>query len=270
MSFAFINDRILPMEEATVLLNNQQLFKDGVFTSIGLKNGKIECLERHLNRLKFDCESLDIIFPDIKRSLLWELIERAGVTQGLWKMKMIITVCNNLRKKFRAHRHFVITFVPYRLQEKPFSLALYPHVIQKPNAWIKSLDNLDRHLLQEYARKQNVDDTITTTDQDELLETAICNIFWCEGINFYTPNPSLPLLKGISLSVMVTAAEKLNMKVHYVHNKLSDISEHSHLFVSNAMIGFQPVVKVGERFFNRNLDLEKTLWSAREAIISEE
>jgi 4-amino-4-deoxychorismate lyase len=271
VNLIFIDGRFLSAKEATISLCDQGfIFGKGVFTSIRVENGKIECLERHLKRLKNHCESLCILFPNIHLNWISELVIRNEGCQGLWKMKMIITAGRKSDEKFRKHGHFVITLDPYKAPESPYNLTLYPHVIQKPTASIKSLAYLDHLLVKEYARQYYFDDAITISPQEELLETAFSNLFWCEENNFYTPNPNLPLLKGISLTVMIEVAEKLNMKVHYVHSKLKDIPEYANLFLSNAMIGFHPVDKVGERKFSRNLNFEKILLIERQTIISNE
>ncbi|HEY4832784.1 MAG TPA: aminotransferase class IV [Waddliaceae bacterium] len=273
MSIVLIDGQFLPLEEASLPVSSRGfLFGDGVFTSIRVKNGKIECLQGHLERLKQNCECLNILFPDIQLDKVFELVRRAKADQGIWKMKMIITggTKADLCLTYRPHGHVIVMLTPYEPPAVPFyNTTVYPHSVQKPTASIKSLAYLDRLWIKEYARQHNMDDAITTTHQRVLLEAAFSNIFWCEKNNFYTPDPNLPLIKGISLSIMIEAAEKLNMKVHYVRNKLNDISEHANLFLSNAMIGFHPLVQVGERCFKRNLDFEKSLWQEREAIILE-
>lgn len=271
ISQIFIDGRFVPLDDALICIDSRGFcFGDGVFTSIRVVDGRIECFERHLERLKQNCQSIQLIYPEIKTEWAHEIIKINSAAHGIWRMKIIVASGHMQRLNLspRSCGNLIISVEPYQQPtDAPYRMGIFPEPVHKPSARIKSLAYLDRLWVKDFAHKQNLDDAVTMTCQGELLEAAFSNLFWINENHFYTPDPSLPLLKGISLSIILEAVSKLGMHIHFVKAKLDDIPESAHVFLSNAMIGFHPVCEIAGRAFERNRQLEQRLWNEREKLI---
>lgn len=267
MNIAFYNGQFLPSKELRLPINIRGFhFGDGVFTTIRVADGIAECLQRHLKRLQEHCQELGIFPPDIREEWIKEIIIRNHAQSGVWRLKIIITggESPSLDMEPRRHDGIIMMIKEYNTPpETPYRLTFFPQPVHKPTAHIKTLAYLDRLWIKDDAMKRGFHDAITMTSDKILLETSSSNLFWRHENHLFTPSKDLPLLPGISLSVISEAAKVMGMQVHEVHATIDDIPHDSQVYVSNALIGFHPVDAIEERTFKRDTVWERDLIDAK-------
>src|SRR5262245_30035584 len=92
MSFVYFDGRYLPRSQAFVPIDDRGfLFGDGVFTTIKLNAGSLECFEAHIARLNDNAKQLNIQMPQIELAWLKELVRLNDAMTGIWRVKIIVT-----------------------------------------------------------------------------------------------------------------------------------------------------------------------------------
>lgn len=240
MGIVYLNDQFLPENEAKIPVSDRGfLFGEGVFSTIRVRNGKAEFLDRHLMRLANDSDTLGMTMPLFQTDWVDQLIEKNSAQTGVWRLKIIITSAGVLL--MTLHKEELTPPTSCRL-------TLYPRPLSYPTSVIKSLAYIDRLWIKQYARQQKFYDAVTMHLDGCMLETAFCNIFWLHDKRLVLPNPVLPYLPGVALSVVKDIHQNQRVDVAYHKWEPDQIPMDASMFICNAMIGIVPV----EEFAGRN------------------
>ncbi len=231
----FYNGQFVKEEELKIPYNDRGfLFGDGVFTTVLVREGRAEWVERHFERLRSHCKALQIEPPEFSGGHIEELIRVNHAEQGTWRLKIVVTGGSSEALNLQPRRGTCLMFLaPYQIIEAPVTLCIYPEPIERPLSKLKTLAYLDRLLVKEYARQQGADDAIVTTKEGYWLETAFSNLFWRHESKLYTPKLDQPLLAGIALQIVMEMSE-----VEQLLTK--EVPKEAQLFVCNALIGSLP------------------------------
>lgn len=258
MSIVYLDGKFLQEEKALIpVMDRGFLFGDGVYTTIQVCEGRTLFLDTHLQRLKENCAHLHILPPTIDNESIYQLIEKNQATQGVWRLKILITGGSDpqMRLPERPYGHLVITLKPFTVPPLvPLRLVLFPFPVSICHASFKSLAHLNRYYVMEYACKQGVDDAVTTTESKLLLEASFGNLLWLDPIKKYawTPSSELPLHAGVTLSVLKKILQKEGYMLQEAKWTINDIPENLLLFRVNTMSGIRPVSCLEERKFPQN------------------
>src|SRR5665213_1097209 len=139
MSFVFIDNKFVAEDEARVPVTDRGfLFGDGVFTSLRVNNGRVECYQAHLERLRKHCEILQIIPPKINTEDIVELFKLNKAHEGIWKFKIIVTggeYDDGLALVLRPAGQLIMLLKPYDgTYQASYRLCLYPNPLVHPLA----------------------------------------------------------------------------------------------------------------------------------------
>lgn len=269
----YLNDSFLAEDRACIPISDRGfLFGDGVFTTLKVIEGRIQCLRRHLERLKSHCLTVGIDPPSISLDTLRELIEKNTAEKGVWRLKILITGGKHPEMELPERRQgqLLITIRPYLENKTEYRLTIYPEPILRPSARIKSLAYLDRLYLADYAKKNGYDDILTTDHKGVLLEASFSNICWRVGPDLFSPESSLPFLQGINLQLVMIAAKNLGMSIISSKMSLKDLPGNAQFYICNSLKGIKPVTEVNGKYFERDLDWELQLQQELERLIAEE
>lgn len=257
MSWVFLDESCVPEEEAKIPVGDRGfLFGDGSFTTIRVNKGQPEFLKNHLDRLTAHCLKLNIEPAKIDPVWIFDLIRLNRATDGLWRLKIIVTGGDEATLKLHARTkgHIVMTLKPFHFYPlTPCRLCLFPTPIIRPVAELKTLAYLDRLMMYDYAHNRNYDDAISFSCEGYILETAFSNIFWSEGNKLFLPDDKLPYLKGIFLTQLT---DHLAMKIERVKCGVEDIPLGAAVYTCNSMTHLRPVTEIDGRLFTRNEELE--------------
>lgn len=272
MAIVFLDGHYVQEEEACVPFSNRGLlFGDGVFTTIKVSNGFVECLDLHLKRLKDNCKQINLAFPEIKQSRIRELIVQNNALESAWRLKIAITRGESAKLDLSDPTcgKLLMFLKPYRLPDKDVCLlTIFPEPICRPCARIKSLAYLDRLFVMDFALKKGFDDALVISPEGYLLEGAYSNLFWFYEGECFTPDHSLPLIPGITLSILKQIAIEASMPFQEVRCKAKEIPSGAHVFLCNSLTGFRPAISIEDREFPRDYSLESMLSTAYIELIS--
>lgn len=246
LQVVWLNGHWISRELATISIDDRGfLFGDGIFTTIKVEDGRIFFCIEHLQRLEEQCRALCIIPPKIDPFWLMELVDRNNAKSGLWRIKIILSAAasSELHMPVRAIGTTLITISAAPPLPQSLTLGVFPYPLDRPLSAVKSLAHLDRLLVRHHALEKGWDDAIVTCSKGFCLESAFANIFWLSSDTFYTPDRSLPLLKGVFLSAMERAAAALGLSVKYVYWNEEQAKKFP-LFCCNSIWGAIPVTRL--------------------------
>lgn len=237
MTYAWILDKgeFVPLHQLELSPDDRAwAYGDGVFSTLKVEQQTPLFLEEHLERLQSHAASLGIAFPKILPAQIVTC-----VPPGDWKMKIILTGGSNTALGLPPKRagDFVLVFSNLPPNPKSWKVCRYPHVIESPLARIKSLAYLERSMVTQYALDQGCDEALVCNSQGFLLEGGRSNFFWTLDHDFFTPNPDLPLLFGLTLKHEMERHRSQGFKIHYVQLTPEEIPQQAKLFAANSLIG---------------------------------
>lgn len=234
------------------------LFGEGIFTTIRVHNGKCEFFYPHLQRLQRQAEALDFYWNSLNFEPIAELIERNQAWEGIWRLKIIVTV---REKEGRRNAGQVLALI-HPAQDfsfTPCTLCLFPHPLESPLAHIKSLSYLDHLYVREYAKKRGFTDAITQMGNGVLLETGCSNLFWIDQGTCWIPDPQLPYLKGIFLQSILP---HLALPAQFIKATRDQVPSSANVYICNALTHIRPVLSIDETYFSRSMQREELLQQA--------
>lgn len=250
------------ISEGSISLLDPHIFTgDGVFSTLMVKEGKVEFFSLHKMRLENHCKELNILCPLIDPQSIAELIEKNNAKNGTWKLKLIVFPKVEYLKNLTSLRQgdlYAILFPLEEMKKLFLTLCTYPEDVIYPFSKIKTVAYLHRHFLKGYAYKKGFDDVLVLY-KEVILESSFANVFWIENKTLFFPNHSLPYLFGITLSKIIEAAKNIGFSIKEKEAKLADLTNSTLIFLSNSLIGFCPVKRIDDREFSIDSILQKKL-----------
>lgn len=263
MNVVFLNGQFLPRSQAFIPIDDRGfLFGHGAFTTIKVVNGLLENFSAHIARLTSHAKELKIEVPLIHIGIFRELLSRNHGFEGTWRLKIVFTGgASELRKMKPAPPGQILITLEKQshLPQEECRLTHYPITITGPTSKLKSLSYVNRLCVADYATTSEFNDALVLSPEGWMLETAFANIFWRIKDKLYTPDASLPYLKGVSIALVEKCAENMKMECLPAITKPADLPDNSQIFLTNSMIGIVPVVSYMERLFSRDPVFEKLL-----------
>lgn len=249
MNFVYYDGAFLPENEARIPVTDRGfLFGDGAYATIQVRDGSALYLETHLLRLDQQCRSFGLQMPPLSASLVDELIRINRATEGIWRLKVIISGGDDPAYHLPERMgRALITIKPY--VHPPYSLPLrvgiFPHPLNLCHASFKSLAHLNRFYVMEEARRQKVDDCLTLTEKGIVLELAFGNLFWLVHKTLFTPRPTLPLYFGVTITHIIEEAKKEGYQIEEVEMRCEDLPDEGTYFRTSSMGGVLPIGEIG-------------------------
>ncbi len=263
MNVVFLNGKFLSRTEAFIPIDDRGfLFGHGVFTTIKIVNGSFENYHAHMARLTSHAKELKIESPIIDIALLQELLSRNHALEGVWRLKIILTGGASELRRMRSAPPGQILMTVEKQSIVPLAecrITHYPYTITGPTAKLKSLSYLNRLCMADYSTTSGFDDALVLSPEGWILEAAFANIFWRIKDKVYTPDASLPYLKGVSIGSVEKCIGILGLEWHPAKVKAPDLADDAQIYLTNSMIGIVPVVSYMEHVFPRDLSFEKRL-----------
>lgn len=264
-SIVFLNGKFLPENEAVIPVSDRGfLFGDGIFTTIKVDQGHPQFLAQHLKKFEEDCNAIGIVPQKVSEEMIIKLIESNRAVEGVWRLKLLMTGGSDpgIGLERRQAGQFLMTIKPYAVQVSTSRLVSYPYPVSYPLGRFKSLSYMDRLWLADYAFKRGFDDALVHDEAGRVLETSIANIFWRIGKDLFFPDSSLLFYHGVTLHMILLAAESLGMVLYPMRAKLDEISDNAQFYLCNSLKGIVPVTAINEKSYSRDLLFEETLQKA--------
>ncbi|MCB1135629.1 MAG: aminotransferase class IV [Chlamydiia bacterium] len=227
MRSVVLNGTLLDATQASIPITDRGfLFGEGVFTSMRVQEGQIWAFDHHCRRLARQSEAVGLQVRPLLRDDCQRLLDANGCHHGLWRLKVLVTPAIQL-----------LTVEPFVQETQPLRVITYPDPVCGPWQRIKSLAYAERLWLRRWAQDQGFDEVLTLGPQGEVLELASSNLFWKLGDRYFTPDPVLPLLKGVCLELL----EEAGVSFTPIRCRPEDIPPDAQVFACNAVQGVRSV-----------------------------
>ncbi len=228
------------------------LFGDGLFTTLSVREGKVEGWKRHLQRLQQQAEQINLEWKPIDSKLVEQLVKVNQAERGVWRLKMMMTASGgpSVNLPARSVGHLYMELNSYEPPQKALHLGIYPEPVVSPLSRLKSLAYLERLWLKQWALSQGYDDVVLTSADRFVTEASTSALFWLVDETFYYPDETLPRLPSIALEVFCEVAKGIGMQVAKICCRVEEIPSDAALFICTALMPLCPIASCGSAVFS--------------------
>lgn len=255
------------VEEENLLTQNRAfLFGDGVFETVKIINNKILFLEDHYFRLM---ASMRVVRMEIPMNFTMEhfeeqilnLVQQKGISASA---RARITVFRNdgglyLPKtneiSYLIHTSQLESTV-YALNTDQYEVDLYKdfYVTKQLLSSIKTTNKMINVTGSIFAHENGLANCLLINDAKNVVEGLQGNLFMLAGKKLITPPISEGCLNGIMRKQILALAKKVE-GIEVVEEIISpfDLQKADELFLTNVIMGIQPITKYRKKEFTSNL-----------------
>lgn len=251
--------------------NRSFLYGDGVFETLKIVNGTILFFEDHYFRLM---ASMRIIRMQIPMSFTFEFLE-----EEILKLATVNNVQNSARIRFTVFRNEGGFYLPndnsisyiiqataledpmYQLGKTAFEVDLYKDFIVPKQllSTLKTANKITHVTASIFAKENQLDSTLLINEDKNVIEASNGNLFMLMGNKLITPPISEGCLNGIMRKQVISLAKQID-SIEVVEEPISpfDLQKAEELFITNVIIGIQPITKYRKKEFGIRLAEELT------------
>ena len=246
--------------------NRSFLYGDGVFETLKLVNNKILFFEDHYFRLM---ASMRIVRMEIPMSFTMEYLE-----EQILKLVEVLAIQDSARVRFTVFRNdggfylptdnsisFVIQAtklkgIKYKITKTQFEVDLYKDfmVARQLLSTLKTANKITHVTASIFAKENQLDSSLLINETKNVIEAANGNLFMLMENSLITPPISEGCLNGIMRKQIMAIAKQLD-SVEVVEAAISpfDLQKADELFITNVIIGIQPITKYRKKEFGTSL-----------------
>lgn len=246
--------------------NRSFLYGDGVFETLKIVNNKILFFEDHYFRLM---ASMRIVRMEIPMSFTMEYLE-----EQILKLVAALTIQESARVRFTVFRNeggfylptdnsisFVIQAtklenIKYKILKSQFEVDLYKDFIVPKQllSTLKTANKITHVTASIFAKENQLDSSLLINETKNVIEAANGNLFMLMGSTLITPPISEGCLNGIMRKQIIAIAKQLD-SIEVVEAAISpfDLQKADELFITNVIIGIQPITKYRKKEFEVKL-----------------
>ncbi|MCU5775427.1 aminodeoxychorismate lyase [Erwiniaceae bacterium BAC15a-03b] len=237
-------------------------FGDGCFTTARVRDGEVDWLADHLQRLQLGARRL--LIEGVDWLALEAEIKAAAAGQGDGVLKAVITRGSGGRGYSAAGCSTptrIVSFAPYpshyhRLRESGARLALSPVRLglNPLLAGIKHLNRLEQVLIRTQLEQTGADEALVLDTAGKLVECCAANLFWRIDQQVFTPLLTHSGVDGIMRQRIISLLEQKGYHCQEVSVEMSVLSRADEVLICNALMPVLPVYQVEEwRYASRQL-----------------
>ncbi len=176
------------------------LVGDGAFESLRTYSGKIFQLERHLRRLQDSLTHLVIQGPNLE-----DLVKGARAVVEANPVSGSGTDFGRLRVSVFSDGQWLVTHVPYHVEDRGISLTKYPEIRYSKNSisMVKSVSYAENFRALRMAKEKGFDDAVFFNEENHVVETTVANLLWMQEGRWFTSKLSSGCLPGLTRAFLV-------------------------------------------------------------------
>ena len=254
-------------QEDTILTQNRAfLYGDGIFETVKINNGKILFLEDHYFRLMASMRVVRMMIPmnftmEYFEEQILNLVKEQGITSSA---RARITVFRNDGGLYLPKTNdisFLINATPlkntfYSVNTSEYEVDLYKdfYVTKQLLSSLKTTNKMINVTGSIYAHENDLANCILLNDSKNVVEALQGNIFMLVGKKLITPPISEGALNGIMRKQILAIAKKVE-DIEVLEEIISpfDLQKADELFLTNVIMGIQPITKYRKKEFTTNL-----------------
>ena len=246
--------------------NRSFLYGDGVFETLKIVNNKILFFEDHYFRLM---ASMRIVRMEIPMTFTMEYLE-----EQILKLVEVLAIKDAARVRFTVFRNeggfylpndnsisFVIQAsklenIRYKISKIQFEVDLYKDFIvaRQLLSTLKTANKITHVTASIFAKENQLDSALLINETKNVIEAANGNLFILMGNKLITPPISEGCLNGIMRKQIISLAKQID-SVEVIEAAISpfDLQKADELFITNVIIGIQPITKYRKKDFEVRL-----------------
>lgn len=244
MTVVYLNGAFVVDSEARIPVNDQAvLFGRGIYETFRARQGTVFLLDRHIARLREGASVVGIEVPPVVSELVEivrELADRCGIEDA--RIRLTLTAGPPGGQPSLVIQAREATDYPAALYERGMTtvVADMRRNETSPLSRVKSLNCLDSILSREQAVKAGADTGVLLNTQGNVAEASTANVFIARGGALLTPPVEDGALPGVTRSFVLQEASEATLT-------LNDVLSADEVFLTGAVMGVMPLVRVGDR-----------------------
>jgi len=243
------------------IFNRNMQYGDGLFETCVAKDNKVLFWDNHFARLNNGCDRLNI--KKIANSVWLEDIKKALSLSSEKNciVKLILSRGNSLRgysysKDIEPVRVVIVSQMNEYKTKETYSLEFaISGFHSNPNlAGIKHCNRLEQILAR---TNMLADEAIMLDENQSVVFVTQGNIYLIFGNKLITPKLERCGVIGSRRSIILELSRLTNLEVREDDISIKQLEKANEVFVSNSLIGIQPVTSIGDYYLTNNPITEK-------------
>lgn len=272
------NGELLSSDSNISNTNRAFLYGDGVFETLKMVNNKILFLEDHYFRLM---ASMRIVRMQIPNNFTLEYIE-----EQILNLAKANDYADSARVRFTVFRNdgglylpktravsFLIQISPldkthYSFSDANYEVDLYKDffITKQLLSTLKTTNKMINVTGSIFADENDLQNCLLLNNEKNVVEALNGNLFMLMGNKLITPSTEEGCLNGIMRKQVIQMAKKMET-IEVLEQSISpfDLQKADELFITNVIIGIQPITKYRKKEYKK--DLAKELITNLNALI---
>ena len=261
-----VGGRLLPREEAKIsVFDSVVQGGDAVWEGLRVYNGRIFCLDRHLDRLHASAHALAFTHipskEEIKKAIL-ETLEANDMRDNT-HIRLTLTrgekITSGMDPRLNTKGSCLIVLAEWKplVYDNNSGIRVITSSQRRNNP--QFLDSKIHHnnllnniLAKIQANVAGVDAAIMLDDRGFVAELNDTNIFMIKDGEVFTPHPDA-CLHGITRGLTIEICQELNIPIHEKNLSLTEFYNADEVFASGTMGELTPVVEIdGRKIINQS------------------
>ena len=234
------------------------MLTDGVYETIRTYNGKLFKYDDHLKRLEYSLKEINLSYTHLSKleGIIHKLIKKNNINDDAIIYLQITRGSSIPRthyfptKKINPTIYIAATRLKTNLNEQRRGIKVILHDgLRWMRCDIKSISLLPVVLANQKAKELGAEEAIFVRDKF-ITEGTHTNFFAVKNNGLYTAPPSNLILSGITRSVVIKIAKKLNIKVNEKFIKAKEVKTFKEFFITSTTKEITPVVQINDWIVN--------------------
>lgn len=234
-------------------------FGDGCFTTAWVKQGQVQRLDAHLNRLQQAVAAL--LMPECDWQQLKAEMQEAAIHCSEGVLKVILSRGQGGRG-YSSHgtvgptRIMSLSDYPqhyHAWREQGIELGLSPVTLARSSllAGIKHLNRLEQVMIRAHLDKTSCHEALVTDTSGAIVECCAANLFWRKGAKVYTPDLTFAGVNGLMRQhIIEVLSQSAEFSLEIVAEKPATLENAEEIIVCNALMPILPVRKIENWHYN--------------------
>jgi branched-subunit amino acid aminotransferase/4-amino-4-deoxychorismate lyase len=252
-------------------------YGDGVFETFRSWGGRFLRLEDHLERLRRTASFLEIPFDwgyEQARAVCAELLDRNGGRGGdvLFRLLLTRAASDGLWPEESRQGTFLVdaSSLPSRSEAVTLAVVSLRQDADSPLFRHKTLNRLFQVLCRREAQRKGAGGALVLNGRAEVAETDVANLFWVKEGRIRTPALDCNILPGVIRGILVEGARRAKIPLEEGRWGLEDLSDAQELFLTNARVGLQRVLRLEGKPAGRGSPLGERFRELFDQVVREE
>lgn len=259
------NRELVNSSNAVLNANNRGFkFGDALFETLKVEQLKVVFLEDHYFRLMASMRMLRMEIPmTFTMDFLENEVLKTVKANNLEKARVRLTIFRKdggLYNPTSNDIDFIVEATPFEvLLKSDYKVDLFKDyfVYSGLLSTIKTTNKITNVLASIYATENEFDNCILLNEKKQVVETINGNIFLIKGDSIKTPPVTSGCVKGIIRKKLIELiSESTDYNIEEGAISPFDLQKADELFLTNAIIGIQPITNYKKAVFKTNIGLE--------------